>query len=59
MANFGYPYNDLVICKDSTDYLIILLGNFRIELAFFGAVGTYIADSGVFGVFTYRIRCIG
>ena len=21
MANFGYPYNDLVICKDSTDYL--------------------------------------
>ena len=18
---FGYPYNDLVICKDSTDYL--------------------------------------
>ena len=27
--------------------LIILLGNFDIELAFFGAVGTYIADSGV------------
>ena len=23
MANFGYPYNDLVICKDSTDYLNI------------------------------------
>ena len=22
MVNFGYPYNDLVICKDSTDYLI-------------------------------------
>ena len=21
LANFGYPYNDLVICKDSTDYL--------------------------------------
>ena len=21
MAKFGYPYNDLVICKDSTDYL--------------------------------------
>ena len=21
MVNFGYPYNDLVICKDSTDYL--------------------------------------
>ena len=22
MVNFGYHYNDLVICKDSTDYLI-------------------------------------
>ena len=21
MVNFGYAYNDLVICKDSTDYL--------------------------------------
>ena len=21
MVNFGHPYNDLVICKDSTDYL--------------------------------------
>ena len=21
MRFFGYPYNDLVICKDSTDYL--------------------------------------
>ena len=20
MVNFGYPYNDIVICKDSTDY---------------------------------------
>ena len=20
MVNFGYPYNDLVICKDSPDY---------------------------------------
>ena len=29
------------------DNLIILLGNFHIELAFFGAVDTYIADSGV------------
>ena len=24
MVNFGYPYNDIVICKDSTDYLDIL-----------------------------------
>ena len=23
MVNFGYPYNDIVICKDSTDYLLI------------------------------------
>ena len=21
MLNFGYPYNDIVICRDSTDYL--------------------------------------
>ena len=20
MVNFGYPYNDIVVCKDSTDY---------------------------------------
>ena len=25
MVNFGYPYNELVICKDSTDYLSIKL----------------------------------
>lgn len=29
------------------DKLIILLGNFHLELAFFGAVGTFLADSGV------------
>ena len=29
------------------DRLIILLGNFHVELAFFAAVGTYIADSGI------------
>ena len=23
MVNFGYPYNDIVICKDSTDYLSV------------------------------------
>ena len=23
MVNFGYPYNDLVICKDSTNYLSV------------------------------------
>ena len=23
MVNFGYPYNDIVICKDSTDYLLL------------------------------------
>ena len=28
MVNFGYPYNDLVICKDSTDYLLNSL-NFK------------------------------
>lgn len=29
------------------DKLIILLGNFHLEMAFFGAVGTFLADSGV------------
>ena len=29
------------------DKLIIMLGNFHLELAFFGAVGTFLADSGV------------
>ena len=29
------------------DKLIILLGNFLLELAFFGAVGTFIANSGI------------
>ena len=24
MVNFGYPYNDIVICKDSTDYLLLI-----------------------------------
>ena len=24
MTKFGYPYNDLVICKDSNDYLDVL-----------------------------------
>ena len=28
------------------DRLLILLGNFHLELAFFGAVGTYINESG-------------
>ena len=29
------------------DRLVILLGEFHLELAFFGAVGTYISDSGL------------
>lgn len=29
------------------DRLIILLGHFHVELAFFGATGTYISDSGI------------
>ena len=28
MVNFGYPYNDIVICKDSTDYLCQVVNNF-------------------------------
>ena len=29
------------------DKLVILLGNFHLEMAFFGAVGTYITESGI------------
>ena len=29
MANFGYPYNDLVICKDSTDHLLL----YKVEIS--------------------------
>ena len=29
MVNFGYPYNDIVICKDSTDYLVMRYGLFE------------------------------
>ena len=29
------------------DNLLILLGNFHLELAYFGAIGTFLADSGV------------
>ena len=29
------------------DNVIILLGNFHLEMAFFGAIGTYICDSGI------------
>ena len=25
MTKFGYPYNDLVICNDSTAYLIVII----------------------------------
>ena len=34
------------------DKLIILVGNFHLEMAFFGAIGTYIIDSGIEYVLT-------
>ena len=33
MVNFGYPYNDIVICKDSTDYLIFILALLLLTLS--------------------------
>ena len=33
--------------KPQFDKLVILLGNFHLELAFFGAVGTFVHDSGL------------
>ena len=32
MRLFGYPYNDLVICKDSPDYLKNVKKNFLTDL---------------------------
>ena len=40
MVNFGYPYNDIVICKDSTDYLGLRLG-LGLSLGF----GFYVTNS--------------
>ena len=34
------------------DDVIMLLGNFHLEMAFFGAIGTYICDSGIFYLFS-------
>ena len=41
----GILYSRLT--NSTFDKLIILLGNFHLELAFFGAVGTFLADSGI------------
>ncbi|KAJ8024334.1 hypothetical protein HOLleu_37052 [Holothuria leucospilota] len=38
------------------DKLVILLGHFHIELAFFGALGTYIADSGLEYLLTDKVH---
>ena len=43
MVNFGYPYNDIVICKDSTDYL-----GFSIEYSCHTIIiGTSLDDPGL------------
>ena len=34
MRLFGYPYNDLVICKDSPDYLVITSHRVKITSKF-------------------------
>ena len=45
-------YSFQALQEPAFDKLIILLGNFHLELAFFGALGTYIADSGIEYIFT-------
>ena len=48
MVNFGYPYNDLVICKDSTDYLafsVTYLGG-EVRVAIVHAIFTQNLDPG-------------
>ena len=41
MVHFGYPYNDLVICKDSTDYLEILVNKIQFSDVFFSDVFSF------------------
>ena len=40
-------YSIQALCAPDFDNLIILLGNFHLEMAFFRALGTFLADSGV------------
>lgn len=40
-------YSIQAIKAPEFDKMIILLGNFHLEMAFFGAIGTFIADSGI------------
>ena len=40
-------YAILSLKAPAFDRLIILLGNFHLEMAFFGALGTCLADSGI------------
>ena len=40
-------YSIQALQEPAFDKIIILLGNFHLELAFSGALGTYIADSGI------------
>ena len=51
MVNFGYPYNDIVICKDSTDYLLWItnfLNNRKQRVVVDGSFSNYAdVESGV------------
>ena len=45
MVNFGYPYNDIVICKDSTDYLGKDHNGNKQDLSAFCAIPGYICNN--------------
>ena len=45
-------YSNQALQTPTFDGLLVLRGNFHLELAYFGAVGTFLADSGVEYLFT-------
>ena len=47
LADALKAYSIQTLQEPAFDKLIILLVNFHLELAFFGALGTHIADSGI------------
>ena len=63
MVNFGYPYNDIVICKDSTDYLEANLtqilnfkANFHTEFEPFLKKKNYANNGGHFKIVSIKIK---
>ena len=52
LAVAAKAYSIQALEAPATDKLVILLGNFHLEMAYFGALGTYIHESGAEFIFT-------